>query len=174
MDSKPLVSIGSARKAHGLKGHALAHLGAGDQTHLQAGSHVVLRPLAGSGLNGEQTFVVESIQFGNDIRIKFEGVPDRTALELLLPFEILVSADDLPELSEGEYYVEDLLGLKVLDEAGVQWGVIEDFYETPAHTVFVIRPRHGALVEIPYVPAFFKTVNLEEDVAVIVVPEEVE
>ncbi|MCE3013488.1 MAG: hypothetical protein LW878_10540, partial [Proteobacteria bacterium] len=97
--SKPqveLVHLGSARKAHGLKGHAIFLLFSEKETTLTRGSRVVLRPLAGSRMNGEQEFVLEELHIGNDVRAKLEGVPDRTALELLLPFDIYIDEADLP------------------------------------------------------------------------------
>ena len=169
-----LVHLGSARKAHGLKGHAIFLLFSEKETTLTRGSRVVLRPLAGSRMNGEQEFVLEELHIGNDVRAKLEGVPDRTALELLLPFDIYIDEADLPELAEGEFYVSDLLGLDVQNTEGKKVGKLADFYETAAHTVFVIKTNRGELIDVPYVEAFFKDIDLDNAVVTVEMPEEME
>ena len=51
--------------------------------------------------------------------VRFEGINDRTAAEGLVHQELLVAADDLPELEEGEFHLLDLQGLNVyLENAG--------------------------------------------------------
>ncbi len=171
---KKLIQLGWARKPHGLKGHALFHLFSGPETALIKGSKIVLKPLEGSSLNGEQDFVIEEIHIGNDIRVKLVGIMDRTELEKLLPFEIYCDEADLPELEEGEFYVSDLLGLEVQNVEGQKVGKLSDFYETAAHTVFVIKTNRGELVDVPYVEAFFKEVDLENSVVTVEMPEEME
>lgn len=169
-----LVLLGSARKAHGLKGHALFYLGAGSETHLKKGDSVILRPLEGSELPYDSSYEIEEIFIGNDIRVKLVGVIDRTALEKIMPFEIYVPKDSLPALEEGEFYITDLLGLNVVDEEGERQGIIYDVYETPAQTVFIIKMHKGGLVDVPYVPAFFKLVDLENEKVHVLFPEEME
>ena len=42
--------------------------------------------------------------------VRFEGIDNRSAAEALVGQELLVSADDRPELEEGEFHLLDLLG----------------------------------------------------------------
>ncbi len=42
-----------------------------------------------------------------------------------------------PALPEGQFYVDELLGLRVETEDGQSWGEIEEVLETPAHDVYV-------------------------------------
>ncbi len=171
---KKLIQLGWSRKPHGLKGHVIFNLTAGPETFLTRGSKITLKPLEGSRLNGEQEFVIEELHIGNDIRVKLTGVLDRTELEKLLPFEIYCDEADLPELEEGEFYVSDLLGLEVQNVEGQKVGKLSDFYETAAHTVFVIKTIKGELVDVPYVEAFFKEVDLENSVVRVEMPEDLE
>jgi len=172
--SSKLIQLGWARKAHGLKGHAIFNLTAGPETFLDIGSKITLKPIDGSRLNGEQEFEIEEIHIGNDIRVKLANVFDRTELEKILPFEIYCNEEDLPELDDGEFYVSDLLGLEVQDLEGKKIGKLSDFYETPAHSVFVVKTTRGDLVDVPYVEAFFKEIDLENSVVKVEMPEEME
>jgi 16S rRNA processing protein RimM len=165
-----LVLLGNCRKAHGLKGEAEFHTPSGNDTHLDAGSLIVAR-MAG---RPDQELVVENVRRGNNVLIKFEGVPDRTALEKLLPFEVWCDRDAFPDLEEDEVYVTDLLGLKAVDVDGNEIGRVENYYETPAQLVFVIRMKNNESVELPFVANFFPGYDLDAGTITVVLPEVVE
>ena len=44
--------------------------------------------------------------------VRLEGIDSRSVAETLVGHELLVSADDRPELDEGEFHLLDLLGLE--------------------------------------------------------------
>lgn len=54
---------------------------------------------------------------------RFEEVPDRTAAEKLRGTALTVPRSAMPELAEGEYYHADLLGLRVVSDAGDELGI---------------------------------------------------
>ena len=166
--------MGEAHQAHGLKGQTEFYLPSGIQTHLSKGHSLVLKPLKGSAIPLEgQEFVIESITKINKLLVKLEGVPDRTALEKILPFAIYCERDQFPELPQGQFYVLDILGLEARTDQGVKLGKIESYYETPAGIVFTLRFSNGTEIDIPYVPSFFKKV-VPQDHVVVVVPEVME
>jgi ribosomal 30S subunit maturation factor RimM len=66
------------------------------------------------------------------------------------------------------------LGLEVQNTEGKKVGKLADFYETAAHTVFVIKTNRGELVDVPYVEAFFKDIDLDNSVVTVEMPEEME
>jgi 16S rRNA processing protein RimM len=175
MSDSNLILLGHAARAHGLKGHAIFHLAAGHDSHLEVGHKIWLMPSKGSLLVADGAeFVIEEIHYGNDIRVRLEGVPDRTALEKLLPFEIYCDRSQFPELPEGEFYVDDLLGLTVVTPEGKAVGKLADFYETAAQLVFTIRFNNGSELDLPYVSNFFPSVDLEAGTITAVLPEVIE
>lgn len=42
-----------------------------------------------------------------------------------------------PPLPLGEFYLDEVLGLRVVTQSGDDWGEIEEILETPAHNVYV-------------------------------------
>ncbi len=68
--------------------------------------------------------------------VTFEGVADRNAAELLRNVQVFVLREELPPLPEGEYYEQDLLGLRVVTESGRDFGVIEQVHYYPANDVY--------------------------------------
>ncbi|MGC9502377.1 ribosome maturation factor RimM [Baaleninema sp.] len=72
--------------------------------------------LGGRDIPGKGLYVVE-----------LEGIETREAAEELRNAVLLVSANDRPELEEGEYHVLDLVGLAVFDRTtGDRLGVVTD------------------------------------------------
>jgi len=96
---------------------------------------------------------------GKGMVAKVPGVDTRTAAELLRGTEIWVPKTELPELDPGEYYWDQLLGLRVWVEHGGQpllLGEVDHLLETGANDVLVLRPCDGSIDErerlIPYLP----------------------
>ena len=60
------------------------------------------------------------------VYLGLRGVPDRNAAELLRGKLLTLPREDAPVLEEGRYYIADLLGAVVSDEAGEEIGILSD------------------------------------------------
>lgn len=84
--------------------------------------------------------VVEAGKVHNDLLlVKLEGVDDRDAAFALKGKQVAVPRSLLPEPEENEYYWSDLIGLRVKNLQGIDFGVIADVLETGANDVIVVR-----------------------------------
>ena len=72
------------------------------------------------------------------IILKVYLIKDRNEAELLRNKFIEVDRSDSVDLKEGEYFIEDLKGLDVLDEDGKKVGVMKDVLQNAAVDVYVI------------------------------------
>jgi len=90
--------------------------------------------------------------------VRLKGIDDRTTAESLVGQSIYGKSEDREPLSEDEFFVEDLIGLKIVDRnnndlghlALVHAGVANDVYETDQG------------VMIPAVKAFIDTIDMAE------------
>lgn len=158
-----LILLGSCSKAHGIKGGFSAHLINQHDSSLEKGTSVVLKPKTKSSsipVEGDE-FKISSISFGNKCIIYFEGIDDRNSVEAMIPFEIHINRSELPELEDGNYYIEDLVGLKVLNGKGEQVGKVKTYFDNGAQTVLVVKKDKG-VVELPFIEQFFPELNIEE------------
>src|SRR5262249_13549656 len=64
-----------------------------------------------------------------------------------------------PKPAKGEYYWSDLVGLEVVNEAGVVLGVVKALSHNGAHEVMEVSGDRTRL--LPWVPAYVKKVDLE-------------
>jgi len=86
--------------------------------------------------------------------------PDRTAAEKLKGLLIAVPRSSLPEQDEGEYYWSDLIGLAVVNEAGVPLGTVANLLETGANDVLSVQGDGGEIL-IPFVASAIRRVDLK-------------
>ncbi|MBQ5544084.1 MAG: 16S rRNA processing protein RimM, partial [Clostridia bacterium] len=67
------------------------------------------------------------------------------------------------ELDEDTYFVQDLIGLTVLDDdTGERLGVLSDVSETGANDVYYVKDDDGKETLIPAIPDVVKSVSLDE------------
>ena len=84
---------------------------------------------------------IESVNSGKGkLRVKLLGVDDRTKAETFINKEIFVTEQDLPPLTNGEFYWYQLEKLKVINEEGDLLGRIDHIMETGANNVLVVKP----------------------------------
>ncbi len=99
---------------------------------------------------------------GKGMIAHIRGVDDRDLAESYRGLEILVKADSLPDLEEGDYYWHQLEGLEVwAREPGssaerVLLGRVNYLLETGANDVLVIKASEGSIDDqerlVPYLP----------------------
>ena len=91
--------------------------------------------------------------------------------ELLRDQDVLIKAEDLPELDDGQFYVADLIGLPVYDEEGQQIGTFKDALSTGSNDVYVIAVPGAKDILLPALKAYVKEINIAEKRIVVALPE---
>jgi len=72
---------------------------------------------------------------------------------------IYIDRDEI-ELSDGTFFIQDLIGLDVLDDGtGQKIGTLKEILDLPKNNVYVIQAESEILV--PAVPEFIKEVNID-------------
>jgi len=85
--------------------------------------------------------------------------PDRNAAEKLKGLLIAVPRSSLPKQHENEYYWSDLIGMKVVNESGVELGAVANLLETGANQVLSVKGENSEIL-IPFVASAIKQVDL--------------
>lgn len=88
-------------------------------------------------------------QQGKSIVAHFEGFNDCDETQVIRGAELAIPHDQLPSLSQHEYYWADLEGLEVIDQHDQKLGHISHLIETGANDVIVIANGKNRLL-IPY------------------------
>jgi 16S rRNA processing protein RimM len=104
--------------------------------------------------------------------ISADGVNDRDAAESLKGRAITVSPEERVELPEGEYWIDSLIGLAVIDdESEAHLGSIEEVMNTGSNDVYRIKTDAGALRLIPAIRDVIRGISLEHGTVRVKLPE---
>ncbi len=91
--------------------------------------------------------------------IILEGVNDIDSAVRLKNRILYIDRDDAI-LDDGEYFLQDIIGLSVLDnDSGAELGKLADILDLPSGNVYVVRGDREIL--IPAVPEFIKRVDVD-------------
>lgn len=98
--------------------------------------------------------------------ISFNGINNINNVLDYVDKTIYVDKVTLPELEEGHYYYDDLIGLKVYDKEELVGDVV-DLLDVPQGSILVIKTLKGKESLVPYVKEFIKEVDLNNKKIVI-------
>ena len=92
--------------------------------------------------------------------LKLAGVETRDAAERLRGNTVWLTREQVGELPEGRYFVDDILGMDVFTDDGEHLGTVEDVLNMPASDVYVVRGGGGEIL-LPVVDEVVKEVDVE-------------
>lgn len=93
----------------------------------------------------KQVELVSGRSTQKDLVAKLKGLDDRDEARLLSGYEICISRSLLPNLTDGDYYWYQLVGLSVINQDGQLFGKVDHLLETGANDVMVVKPCAGSL-----------------------------
>lgn len=92
--------------------------------------------------------------------VKFKGWSDINVVERYKGWSVKVSADQLGELAENEFYYHEIVGCEVVTEEGETVGVVTEILSPGANDVWVVKPQKGKDIYIPYIEDVVKHVDV--------------
>jgi 16S rRNA processing protein RimM len=102
----------------------------------------------------------------DNVLLTLAGVNDRTQAEALRGQFVQVPVDEAVTLPEGDYYLYQLIDLKVQTTTGEFLGTIVNILETGANDVYIVE-HNGREILLPAIPEVIKSVDLLQGVMVI-------
>ncbi len=104
-------------------------------------------------------------QMGKYILAEIEGCNTREQSDALKGIELWVDRDALPEIEdEGEFYIEDLIGLTANNENGDTIGNICAVQNFGAGDLLEIKPKSGSTFFVPFKDDFIVDINLDDGI----------
>ena len=158
-----LLKVGAIATTHGLKGEVKVF----PTTDIERFDYLPYC-LLDTGRQGMKELKVQNVRYQkNMVILKFEGIDRIEDIEKYRGCELWIRREDAQELEEGEYYIGDLIGMKVILEDGEEFGTLKDVMETGANDVYIITRTTGEEVLIPAIEDCILDVDLEENVMTI-------
>lgn len=100
--------------------------------------------------------------FKNMVILKFKGIDDMDTANKYRQKSLYVTRENAVKLRKNEYFIADLIGLRVTSDEGEDLGVIEDVLQTGANDVYIVKSESGEEILFPAIKECIKEVDIEE------------
>ena len=165
-DEPDRLTVGRIGKPQGIRGEVTVEVRT-DVPEVRFADGAVL-------LTDDRPLTVASSRWQNGrLVVAFEGVPDRSAAELLRNTMLQVDATDVPPSDDpDEFHDSQLVGLAAHVVDGGRLGSVTDVLHLPHGDVLVVRRDGGATeVLVPFVKAIVPDVDLAAGTLTVDPPE---
>ncbi len=154
--AQDLIAVGKCLKPHGIRGELKVAILTDFPERFEQTDSVYLQL-------DEVVFEksVEATRFhGGCVLVKLSGVDSIDQAEQWRNAILSITADQLMELEEDEYWHFELEGLEVLDPTGQRIGRLKEVLRTPGHDLYSVEGSEGEIL-IPAVKEYILAVDLK-------------
>lgn len=152
-----ILQVGIISSTHGVRGEVKVYPTTDDVRRFKKLKEVIL------DTGKEQiTLEIEAVKFFKQMVIlKFKGFDNINDVEKYRQKSLYVTRANAVRLSRDEYFIADLMGLKVLNEEDEQIGTLRDVMETGANDVYIINMTDGRELLLPAIKQCVLQVDVE-------------
>ena len=90
-----------------------------------------------------------------------KGIDNREDSQKFIGQDIYINKEQLPELTQGEYYWHELIGFDVINKDEERLGTVDYFVETGANDVLVVKGKKEYW--IPYIEPFLVSIDFKNN-----------
>lgn len=152
-----LLQVGIITSTHGVRGEVKVYPTTDDPRRFRRLREVVL-DTGREKLNLE----IEGVKFFKQfVILKFKGLDNINDIEKYRQKSLYVTRKNAVRLQRDEYFIADLIGLKVQDEDGTELGTVKDVIETGANDVYEVEMADGRSLLLPAIKQCILKVDVE-------------
>lgn len=153
-----ILQVGVVTSTHGVRGEVKVFPTTDDANRFRKLKEVIL------DTGKEQiTLEIEGVKFFKQfVILKFKGIDNINEVEKYRQKSLYVTRANAVRLRRDEYFIADLMGLKVQNEDGEDIGVLREVLETGANDVYIIDMNDGRELLLPAIKQCVLNVNIEE------------
>ena len=152
-----LLQVGIIASTHGVRGEVKVYPTTDDPRRFRRLKEVVL-DTGREKLNLE----IEGVKFFKQfVILKFKGLDNINDIEKYRQKSLYVTRKNAVRLQRDEYFIADLIGLKVQDEDGAELGTVKDVIETGANDVYEVEMADGRSLLLPAIKQCILNVDVE-------------
>ena len=149
--------VGVISSTHGIRGEVKVFPTTDDVKRFKKGISLILD----TGKE-EKNLVVEGVKFFKQfVILKFEGIDNINDIEKYKSKSLYVTRENAVRLKKNEYFIADLIGIKVWEDNGNFLGELKDVIETGANDVYVILLENGKEILLPAIKECILEVEIE-------------
>lgn len=154
---KKKLEVGQIVNTFGIKGFVKVYPYVNDVTRFNNLKYVYAK-----SKKEEKKLEIEEAKYQkNMVLLKFKGVETVEEAEKLRNNYLEIDRSDAIPLEEGEFFIADLIGLKVFLDTGEELGILEDIYNTGSKDIYVVKDKLGKSYLLPYIDEVIKKIDLD-------------
>jgi len=173
MDGPTHLVVGLLKKPHGVKGDALIYPVTDEpETVFGLGRRLVVLDREGR-TTGRELVIERSRAYHRAWLLHFEGIDVREGLDELRERQLAIPFEEARPLDPGEFYLHELVGLKVATAEGAPVGTVEEVIEAPQGYLLQVADGGGEQPKrrlIPFTRAVVERVDRAAGLVVIAPP----
>ncbi|MBQ7123502.1 MAG: 16S rRNA processing protein RimM [Oscillospiraceae bacterium] len=157
---KQFLEVGEVVTVHGLRGDLRLYPWC-DPGDIERSARMYLDE------NGEQEYRVSYAKpHKNVYLVKLKGVDNPEEARKFIGKVLYMNRNDIP-MKKGDYFIQDIIGLKVVDAEGRVYGEVTDVAPTGANDIYCVCDADGKETWIPAIPQVIDTVDIDGGVLTI-------
>ena len=152
-----LLQVGVISSTHGVRGEVKVFPTTDDLKRFKKLKKVIL------DTGKEQLpLEIEQVKFFKQFAIlKFKGIDNINDIEKYKGKSLLVDRENAVRLRKDEYFIADMIGMKVFTEDEKEFGILKDVIETGANDVYAIETEEYGEVLVPAIKQCILDVDIE-------------
>ena len=154
------LQVGVITQTHGIKGEVKVFPTTDDPARFRKLKHVIM-------VTGKERLDMEisGVKFFKQyVIIRFQGIDSINDAEKYKGARLYVTRDNAVRLRKDEYFVADLIGMKIVTEDGEPFGIMKDVMVTGANDVYVVEREVASEILLPAIRECVRNIDMEQGV----------
>ena len=154
------LRVGVIVKTHGIKGEVKVYPTTDSPLRFEDLTHVKLK----LGKTVRELEIEQVRFFKNLVILKFKGIDNINDVEQYKGADLYIPREEGQELEEGEYYIADIIDIRVITDTGEELGTVKDVLETGANDVYIVKRKGQKDLLIPATEECILNVDIEQNI----------
>ncbi|MCI8357000.1 MAG: 16S rRNA processing protein RimM [Lachnospiraceae bacterium] len=154
------LQVGVITQTHGIHGEVKVFPTTDDVNRFKKLKEVILETE-----KERLTMEIEGVKFFKQfVILKFKNFDSINDMEKYKRAKLLVPREKAVKLKKDEYFIADLIGMRVITEDGTLFGTLKNVLETGANDVYVVETAEEKEVLLPAIKECVLKIDMEESV----------
>jgi 16S rRNA processing protein RimM len=155
-----LLQVGVITQTHGIKGEVKVFPTTDDANRFKKLKNVLLD-------TGKENIdlEIEGVKFFKQyVILKFKGINNINDVEKYKGKSLLVTRENAVKLKKNEYFIADMIGMKVITDEEKEFGFLKEVLATGANDVYVVETPEGKEVLLPAIKQCILEIDIENQI----------
>lgn len=151
------LQVGVITQTHGIRGEVKVFPTTDDANRFKKLKEVILD-------TGRErlSMEIEGVKFFKQfVILKFKGYDSINDVERYRQGKLFVTRDNAVRLKKDEYFVADMIGMRVVTDEGEDFGVLKEVLATGANDVYVVSRKDGEEVLLPAIKECIRNMDMD-------------